>query len=217
LGAEANFFRRKTVMVEEERYQAYLDERRLLVDGEVQVAGRFDTSVLTLSGGALLLSMTFIKDIVHGSPKGTWSLLVAWVLLGTAIGVMLVSLLTSQKAYRKQRDILDEELDKPNKQAKYNSWACATKWLNRMSIALFLVGVVFLGCFTIRNIQGSLGEEDGKEKRSSTTQTSETSARAGYAEGSSTTETAEASPTKGEKQIGRLGKRISSKSGKDTY
>ena len=174
-------------MVEKDRYQAYLDERRLLVDGEVQVAARFDKSILSLSGGALLLSMTFIKDIVHGSPKATWLLIVAWVLLGTAIGAMLVSLLTSQKAYRKQRDILDEQLDKADKEGVYNRWACATKWLNRASITLFLVGVVFLGYFTVMNMQGSLGEENGQEKRSSSTQTSETSAKAGYAEGSSTT------------------------------
>ncbi len=132
--------------------QTYLDERRLLVEGEVQVAARFDKSILTLSGGALLLSMTFVKDIVSGSPQDTWALVVAWISLSIAIAAMLISLLTSQKAYQQQRDILDKQFGNSNSGDERNGWACGTKWLNRISIIVFLVAISFLGYFAIKNI-----------------------------------------------------------------
>lgn len=132
--------------------QTYLDERRLLVEGEVQVAARFDTSILTLSGGALLLSMTFVKDIASGSPQDTWALVVAWISLGIAIAAMLISLLTSQKAYQQQRDILDKKFGNSNSGDERNGWACGTKWLNRISIIVFLFAVLFLGYFAIKNL-----------------------------------------------------------------
>ena len=144
--------------------QIYFDERRLLVEGEVQVAARFDKSILTLSGGALLLSMTFVKDIVRGSPKDTWVLIVAWILLGMAIAAMLISLLTSQRAYQRQRDILDKEYSSRGGRDEYNCWACGTKWLNRISIVVFLVAISFLGYFAIKNIEKSLGDQDEQVK-----------------------------------------------------
>lgn len=157
-------------MAESEQYQRYLDERRLLVEGEVQVAARFDTSVLTLSGGALLLSMAFVKDIVGGSPEEAWALIVAWILLGATIGVMLVSLLTSQKAYQKQRDILDRDLETSKTEDRPNWWAWGTEWLNRFSITFFLAGIIFLGYFSVKNMQSSLGEKRGQPKANNTRQ-----------------------------------------------
>ncbi len=142
--------------MEDNDKQMYLDERRLLVEGEVQVAARFDKSILTLSGGALLLSMTFLRDIIGGTPKDTWTLIVAWLLLGVTIAAMLVSLLTSQKAYQRQRDILDKHFGDSNGGDEPNCWACGTKWLNRISIIFFLVGITFLGYFTVINISTRL-------------------------------------------------------------
>lgn len=154
---------------EPKEYRAYLDERRLLVDGEVQVAARFDKSILTLSGGALLLSMTFIQYIVSGSPQDTWALIVAWILLGIAIAAMLMSLLTSQKAYQRQRDILDKQFDDSDSADNRNGWACFTKWLNRVSIILFVVAIIFLGYFAIKNMGKSLGDQNEQVKTSAKT------------------------------------------------
>jgi len=150
--------------------QAYLDERRLLVEGEVQVAARFDKSILTLSGGALLLSMTFVKDIVSGRPKDTWTLIAAWILLGTAIAVMLISLLTSQKAYQRQRDILDKGFGDSKGGDESNCWACVTTWLHWISITLFLIAIFFLGYFAIKNIEKSLGDQNGQVKTTAETE-----------------------------------------------
>ena len=64
----------------ETKYQQYLDERKLLIDAEAEGARSFDKAIMTLSAGALGLSLTFIKEIVchpHGSTL--WLLIGAWV------------------------------------------------------------------------------------------------------------------------------------------
>ena len=90
-------------------YSTYPDERKVLVDAELEVAGRFDKGLLTMSGGTLFLSMAFMKNIAS-KPYLTWTLFVTWVLLAATICAMLTSLLTSQSALRFQRKILDDRL-----------------------------------------------------------------------------------------------------------
>jgi len=48
---------------EDENYQVYLDERKMLIYAERETAQQFDKAVLTLAAGALALSITFIKHI----------------------------------------------------------------------------------------------------------------------------------------------------------
>lgn len=135
-------------------YSTYLDERKSLITTELDVSSRFDKSVLTLSGGSLLLSMTFVKDIAE-NPNLTCILLLAWLLLALAICLMLVSLLTSQSALRRQREILDENLANPEAAAKIeNKWAVVTNWLNWSSIIVFIAGVICLSLFVAANLPG---------------------------------------------------------------
>jgi len=135
--------------------QTYFDERKLLIEGESQVASRFDNSILTLSGGALLLSMTFIKDVVVGDPVAIWLLITAWILLGATILEMLLSLISSQKAYQKQLKNLDNSAATNNDSEDCNCWSEITRWLNRSSIFTFSIGIFFLGVFVITNMHSN--------------------------------------------------------------
>ena len=134
-------------------YSTYLDERRTLVSSELDVAGRFDKSILTLSGGALLLSMTFVKDIAS-KPHNTWTLFISWLLLAIAISSMLVSLLTSQSALRCQRDLLDETLERQPQGSSNNRLGAATHRLNIASIVVFIAALSFLSVFIYVNMPG---------------------------------------------------------------
>ena len=53
---------------------AYRDERNKLIDGEQDHSKSYDKYVLTLSGGALALSVTFIHDI-NTTISGRFSLI----------------------------------------------------------------------------------------------------------------------------------------------
>ena len=134
------------------RYQRYLDERKLLIEGEAQVSARFDNGMLTLSGGSLLLSMTFIKEVIEGVPCSIWSIIIAWLMFAITITMILVSLVSSQKAFRRQRDILDKDISE-NQDDGSNLANTATKWLNNISIVTFIIGVMFFAVFVVNNME----------------------------------------------------------------
>ncbi len=133
-------------------YGAYLDERRVLVSAELEISSRFDKGILTLSGGALLLSMTFVKEIA-AKPYNAHLLVWSWLLLAAAICMMLLSLLASQSALRRARAILDERLSQPQTSCR-NCWARITHILNIASIVAFIAALVFLVLFVSANVPG---------------------------------------------------------------
>lgn len=63
----------------EENYQAYLEERKILIDAERDTAQQFDKAILTLAAGALALSITFINQIApQPIPNSICFLITAW-------------------------------------------------------------------------------------------------------------------------------------------
>ena len=173
---------------EREDYNRFLDERRSLNDARFRVAESLDKALLTLSGGALAISMTFIKDIAN-SPVWAWALMTAWVLFGSAIAVLLLSSYICQLAYKKQRQILDDgqtaKLEKQDKDAqtrsrtpeKKNVWTVSTEVGNLAALVLFLLGIAFLGIFIWINMQNRSGDDNGQKTtntKTSNTKTTET-------------------------------------------
>jgi len=130
-------------------YEVYLDERRTLIEAEQKGAQQFDKAILTLAGGALAISLTFIKNIApHPKVETIYLLKCAWIAFILSLLSTLCSFLTSQSAYRKQRDIIESEESHNEK----NVYAICTKWLNIFSIIFFILGIVFLSIFCIENI-----------------------------------------------------------------
>jgi hypothetical protein len=101
---------------------------------------------MTLAGGALALSLTFIHDIVP-NPRHEWSIAIAWSLLALSLLLIFVSLLTSQTSLLRNIKSLDEDVV-----ATGGIAGVATVWLNALSGASFILGVGFLVGFAIGNI-----------------------------------------------------------------
>jgi len=147
-------------------YGAYLNHRRYLIDAEGEAAKTFDRWLLTLSGGALGLSMAFARDIAFpAGAVGRWWLLAAWILLAVALMLGLVCILVSQKAHEDSRKKLDEtaeEFAKKGTEAGFWAEVCrkqnrlwsppAVAWLNRCSILAFIAGIVLLSIFASKNL-----------------------------------------------------------------
>ena len=90
-------------------YRAYLDERQSLLAAELDNAKSFDRWVMTLSAGALGLSIAFVKDLVTPGPAtAVWMLGASWLSFGTSIGSSLTSIHYSQIAHERFREILDQ-------------------------------------------------------------------------------------------------------------
>lgn len=136
-------------------YEAYIDQRKSLNEGERAASKVFDQAMLTLPAGALALSMAFMRDVVQ-QPTQTQLLVYGWYLFGAALLAALFSLLTSQQSYCEDRNRLDREQrenrllpDKPN------WWSRATGLLNYASIVLFTTGVILIALFAGANLTQS--------------------------------------------------------------
>jgi hypothetical protein len=127
--------------------------RKTLQMTEQQMQAEYDKSVLTLSGGALGISMTFLKDIVltKGGIQGGCFLLMAWIFWGMSITCTLYSFYTSTLAFRKAIKQTDEGKIYSELQGGY--FQLITNILNFSSGLLFLIGVIFIVIFTSYNIK----------------------------------------------------------------
>lgn len=140
------------------KYNVYLEERKFLLDAKREGSRSFDKYVLTLSGGAFGLSLTFVRQIVPKIIPGTfWLLIAAWAGFTVSILIILISFLTSLHACDRQIQIVEDEffhkqIDKEKKDKNENRLTSWTNWLNIISILTFMIGIIFLIAFAISNL-----------------------------------------------------------------
>ncbi|HME73126.1 MAG TPA: hypothetical protein VKM54_25145 [Myxococcota bacterium] len=128
--------------------------RRHLVEARERASAAYDKAVMTLSGGALVVSFAFIKDVLGLGPDriaaASILLFAAWASLVTSLGAILLSMLTSQKALRRAISQVDEDSTaRPG-----GGFAMFTGCLNWVACGGFLLGVALLACFAQQNLKG---------------------------------------------------------------
>lgn len=147
---------------QESKQRAYLDERKMLLDTALDYAKSYDKYLLTLSGGALVLSMTFMKDVIGADPaRDTEYLAWGWGLLIVAIGMSLFAIHQTPHAHDAYLEILDEEALSSNPRWIERARARQRKLvrpyvivvLSYVSMTGFLLGVGFLTIFAFNNIK----------------------------------------------------------------
>jgi hypothetical protein len=154
----------------QQRYAAYCAERAELNRFQLEISGRYDQWILTLSGGALGISLTFLEKIAPLPSANTIFLLgIAWVFLIASLLSGLLAVLASQYAVYGQVLVLDEDYAAWRKSivegdsaspphpasARKNRYTVRTDLLNKSSAASFVLGVFFLCCFSFSNLPGS--------------------------------------------------------------
>lgn len=148
---------------EERRRHEYWEDRTSMIAGHRDAAQSFDKAMLTLSGGALALSLTFIHDIAPQPVAEGW-LLAAWVLFGLALVTTSSSFLASQYAMRRELARLDADyianttnIDEAARRkasliaGQKNHLDVITTILNISSLVSFGLGAVCLGWFVWMN------------------------------------------------------------------
>ena len=129
------------------------EERKVLIQMENEASKSFDMTLVTLSSGALGLSLTFIKTIAPiPKPDSVWFLYSAWIALIVSLITILISFLASQAAIRKQRDYLHEYCLNATFVQPDDWRARATRWLNRLSLAMLILGVILITVFVTWNL-----------------------------------------------------------------
>jgi hypothetical protein len=120
-------------------------------EAEERQSQGYDRAIITLSAGALAISVTYLQDIAP-EPVHKWVLGLSWACLGLSLLASLGSMLTSQHAHRRHRQILDALLaDKDEGDA--NTWSDVTNGLNWASSLTFALGVIFLFAFCFVNLR----------------------------------------------------------------
>ena len=124
--------------------------RRHLIELQQKMQHQYDTAVVALSGGALGLSMTFIKDVVvlnTATSKGY--LLASWLCWAASICAVLISYFTSALAMQKAIKQTDQK--SIYIEAAGGLLNAVTKLLNPLSGILFISGIVCMMTFIWRN------------------------------------------------------------------
>jgi hypothetical protein len=125
--------------------------RTLLLKLEEKSQSTFDKTLVTLAGGALGVSLAFVKDLLGGYlPVAPAYLLTAWLLWTVSLASTLTSHYTSAGALRRAIRSLDRgEMAGPS-----NNWADKlTGLLNATALLSFLAGLVAAGVFVFHNLR----------------------------------------------------------------
>jgi len=125
--------------------------RKALLALEQQMQSEYDKAILALSGGALGVSMTFLKDVViNRGVEGGGYLLAAWVCWGLSVTCTLSSYYTSSQALRRAVAQTDDKLIYLELAGgRFNQ---VTKALNFSAGLLFALGVVSIVVFVAHNL-----------------------------------------------------------------
>ena len=127
--------------------------RKTLIETEQKIGEGYDKTLIALSGGALGVTIMFIKDIVGKSEIQRGELaLYAWSAWAVSLSSLLVAFYFGTCSYRyaiKKWD--DGKLDQKNPGGIF---AAITNILNVVGGVSFIVGVIFFVRFAYLNLGG---------------------------------------------------------------
>jgi len=152
-----------------EKRKEYIEQRKTYIDLQHEMSQSLDTKVITLAGGALGLSFTFIRQVVpQAKPETVRFLGAAWICLVAALLATLLSVFTSQVGMIKAIERLDKEYSRTqqilrgflaklyawigNGFTTIFGWPPLTQYLNISAILLTTIGLGLLVWFGIQNI-----------------------------------------------------------------
>ena len=138
--------------MDDEQYQ---QERQASIEAEHSDAEHYDRWLLTLSAGALGISIAFLKDIAPNPDPSThcW-LITAWTSLIAAITATVGSMQVSQWAFQRYRALLDKQHAGNPEASQRNNPKTVLQWLNWLSLFLFVTGISALAVFSFQNLPG---------------------------------------------------------------
>ncbi len=143
-------------------YQQYLDERKLLVDSESAAGEGFDKTLLTLSAGAIALSVTFVEKV--GS-AGTFKplLYTSWGILAFGLLLNVRAFMLLQNSYNRLLDMNDETFE-TGRTDLTNPFRKRVGDFNQYSFWCFVIGIALLLIFAGVNYQASSKESPQPER-----------------------------------------------------
>ncbi|HEY0375340.1 MAG TPA: hypothetical protein VGC87_00105 [Pyrinomonadaceae bacterium] len=118
------------------------EERSLLIEAKREAARSFDQTMITLSAGALGLSLTFVQQLATKPAHWRALLALAWVCFGFALVAILVSFILFMYAIDARFRCEEHTAQRWDKGARRANW---------ISLIAFTLGVVTLLLFSVKN------------------------------------------------------------------
>jgi len=135
------------------------DYRQGLIDTQRKLNESYDKLLVTLSGGALALSIAFLKDII-GSIEINYPylLLIAWALFVLSLTSILGEILFGIQAHKQAIKQIDNKTIYEQKVGgKSSNWTTRFHWIAALSL---IIGLVFISAFAFFNLGAShVGEK----------------------------------------------------------
>lgn len=137
------------------KHQIYIDERKSLVEAEQTIAHNLIKIFLFSLRVHWDFLWPFWKILSPNQiPETLVFLYISWFSLVLSLLATLSSLLIGQYAFRRARDILEDEFFPPkNPSSNRNLSGTITQILNWSSIVFFIIGVSTLVFFTVQNMK----------------------------------------------------------------
>jgi len=121
-----------------------------LLDADHQASISFDKAIMTLSGGALGISITFLHDVVPNPlPETKIFLAASWIVFIASLTTILVSYLTSMASLRKTMEQVFNGTIHKEKPGGYLT--TVTVFLRNTSVVCFVLGVISFLFFAFKN------------------------------------------------------------------
>ncbi|MDQ8037034.1 MAG: hypothetical protein REI12_06395 [Pedobacter sp.] len=126
--------------------------RNTLIAAEQKSQDDYDKTIVSLSGGALGITLLFIENVIGDSaPQETWALISAWSFWAASLAAVVISYFFSRLALRKAID----QCDSNNYSEGVGGWATkTTNALNAVSGLFFVTGIIFVIIFCSHNLGG---------------------------------------------------------------
>lgn len=154
--------------VDKEWKRNLLEERTTLIDINREAARSFDQTMITLSAGALGLSLTFVRYIAP-EPVSTIFLIISWICLILSMLSILISFMCTQYSCLNQIKIIDELIEGKTEfkdtSKNSNRWIKRTEIANITSVITFIIGVSLLAFFAINNLEVSTMSKNNSTNR----------------------------------------------------
>lgn len=132
--------------------KAIQEYRQHLVLAEQKAQEDYDKAVLSLAGGGLGISLAFVEKVVGaGSLVKSWMLAGSWLCWAVSIACVLFSYFLSRRALRCAIAQVD---DGPIQLRRLGGrMATATEVANCFSGLLFVIGVILISIFAVKNLE----------------------------------------------------------------
>lgn len=139
--------------------EARSDYRNWLVKAHHEASKDFDKAIITLSGGALGLSLAFVKQIAPQPIRSSSWMMASWLLFSASLLAILFSFLTSQATLKNGI----KSLDNGGAEGWTGLASRATVWLNYIAALTLVAGVIALITFAWFNTAKEVEVIDRKE------------------------------------------------------